>query len=46
MDYNELILLLLLIITLLILIFHYYINVYEKSLTEPFTNVMLADKSC
>jgi len=46
MDYNELILLLLLIITLLILIFHYYINVYEKSLTEPFTNVMVADKSC
>ena len=46
MNYNELILLLLLIITLLILICHYYINVCDNSLTEPFTSIMVGDKSC
>jgi len=48
MNYNELILLLLLIMTLLILIFHYYINVYDNTLTEPFSNTstMVGDKSC
>lgn len=46
MNYNELILLLLLIMTLLILIFHYYINVCNYTLTEPFSSVMVGDKSC
>jgi len=46
MNYNELILLLLLIMTLLILIFHYYINVCDNTLTEPFSSNMVGDKSC
>ena len=46
MNYNELILLLLLIITLLILIFHYYINICNNTLTEPFSSIMVGDKSC
>ena len=46
MNYNELILLLLLIMTLLILVFHYYINVCDNTLTEPFSSAMVGDKSC
>lgn len=46
MNYNELILLLLLIMTLLILIFHYYINICDNPLTEPFSSIMVGDKSC
>lgn len=46
MYYNQLILLLLLIMTLLVLIFHYYINVCNYKLAEPFSSIMVGDKSC
>ena len=30
----------------IILIFHYYINICNNTLTEPFSSIMVGDKSC